>query len=91
MPAQAQTVPAQPSTADIANPHVQALLATLDLPQVIAVMHEEGIAYGEKLEDDLFPGAGARRISGRASGPGLPLSVTARRRLPCPGASCTRC
>ena len=67
MQAQAQTVPAQPSTGDIANPDVQALLATLDLPQVIAVMHEEGIAYGEKLEDDLFPGAGGTKWAAKVA------------------------
>ncbi|MCA3509645.1 MAG: DUF2059 domain-containing protein [Rhodobacter sp.] len=38
-----------------------ALLTTLRIPEMIAVMQDEGLAYGEELEDQLFPGAGGSR------------------------------
>jgi hypothetical protein len=38
-----------------------ALLTTLRIPEMIAVMQDEGIAYGDDLEDQLFPGAGGAR------------------------------
>lgn len=38
-----------------------ALLTTLRIPEMIAVMQDEGIAYGDELEEQLFPGAGGTR------------------------------
>lgn len=38
-----------------------ALLTTLRIPEMIAVMQDEGIAYGDELEEQLFPGAGGAR------------------------------
>lgn len=38
-----------------------ALQATLKLPEVFAVMSEEGRDYGRDLEADMFPGAGGRQ------------------------------
>ncbi len=38
-----------------------ALLTTLRVPEMIAVMQDEGIAYGDELEEQLFPGAGGAR------------------------------
>lgn len=35
-----------------------AVTATLRIPEMIAVMQDEGIAYGNELEEQLFPGAG---------------------------------
>lgn len=38
-----------------------ALQAALKLPEVFAVMSEEGLDYGRQLEDDMFPGSGGRQ------------------------------
>lgn len=38
-----------------------ALLTTLRIPEMIAVMQDEGLAYGDELEEQLFPGAGGAR------------------------------
>jgi hypothetical protein len=38
-----------------------AVIKTLRIPEMIAVMQDEGIAYGDDLEDQLFPGAGGSR------------------------------
>lgn len=43
---------------------VARVIATLRLPETIGVMEEEGLAYGNDLEDELFPGAGGQRWNG---------------------------
>lgn len=40
------------------------LSATLRIPELIAVMQDEGLAYGADLEAELFPGAGGARWRG---------------------------
>jgi hypothetical protein len=41
-----------------ASPKTDALIAALDVPAVLAVMQDEGLAYGADLEDSMFPGLG---------------------------------
>ena len=43
--------------AQTASPPAEQLFAALKLPEILGVMREEGIAYGAKIGDDLFPGA----------------------------------
>jgi hypothetical protein len=50
---------ALPLRAQTADP--AAVIKTLRIPEMIAVMQDEGIAYGDDLEDQLFPGAGGSR------------------------------
>jgi len=52
-------VSALPLRAQPADP--AAVIATLRIPEMIAVMQDEGIAYGDDLEEQLFPGAGGSR------------------------------
>ncbi|NDK34821.1 DUF2059 domain-containing protein [Rhodovulum sulfidophilum] len=40
---------------------LQALVEALALPELVEVMREEGLVYGEGLEDELFPGRGGSR------------------------------
>lgn len=44
-----------------ADDDVVALADALKLPEVFAVMAEEGLAYGRRIEEDMFPGAGGRQ------------------------------
>lgn len=44
-----------------ADPAVVALADTMLMDDIIAVMREEGIAYGQTLEDEMFPGSGGAR------------------------------
>ena len=50
---------ALPLRAQPADP--AAVIATLRIPEMIAVMQDEGIAYGDDLEEQLFPGTGGAR------------------------------
>ncbi|PTW49908.1 DUF2059 domain-containing protein [Rhodovulum kholense] len=43
------------------NPEVQRLVEALALPDLVEVMREEGLAYGDGLEADLFPDRGGAR------------------------------
>lgn len=45
-----------------------ALQAALKLPEVFAVMSEEGRDYGRQLEEDMFPGAGGRQWQAAVAG-----------------------
>lgn len=54
-PVYAQTVPADPAQVETAQTDAQALYALLRLPEILDVMREEGISYGAKIGDDLFP------------------------------------
>lgn len=40
---------------------IDALYAAMGLPEVLAIMREEGIDYGTEMEGDLFPGRGGPR------------------------------
>lgn len=51
-------LPAQAQTPDQPREDVRALYEALLLPDVIAIMQTEGIAYGEDLRGELFPGRG---------------------------------
>jgi Uncharacterized protein conserved in bacteria (DUF2059) len=42
----------------LASPRTDALIEALDIGGVLAVMQDEGIAYGAELEDGMFPGQG---------------------------------
>ena len=53
----AQTVPVTPRTAQ-ADGELKVLIGLLDIPENIAIMREEGIAYGATLDKDLFSGNG---------------------------------
>lgn len=57
-------LPAEAAAAE--NPAALAarLVQTLRLPETIAIMQQEGIAYGDTLEAELFPGAGGARWAG---------------------------
>ena len=44
--------------------NVAQVIATMRLQDTIAVMEEEGLAYGNDLEDELFPAAGGARWDG---------------------------
>ena len=57
---------ALPLRAQTADP--ESVLQTLRIPEMIAVMQDEGIAYGADLEDQLFPGAGGARWDGIVAG-----------------------
>lgn len=57
---------ALPLRAQTADP--ESVLQTLRIPEMIAVMQDEGIAYGDDLEDQLFPGAGGARWDGIVAG-----------------------
>mgnify|MGYP001286589918 CR=1 FL=1 len=67
----ALALPALPAVAEQASPapaatapaaaDVQGLLATLKMDEILAVMREEGLKYGQSLEDDMFPGRGGDR------------------------------
>jgi hypothetical protein len=48
----AEAVPAEVVT------EVATLVETMQIGQIIEVLREEGLAYGQTLEDDMFPGAG---------------------------------
>ena len=50
---------ALPMRAESADP--AAVVAALKMPEMIAVMQDEGVAYGADLEEQLFPGAGGVR------------------------------
>ncbi len=39
---------------------VQTLIQTMRIADIVGILHEEGIAYGTKLEEDMFPGAGGQ-------------------------------
>jgi hypothetical protein len=54
-PAFAQTAPADPAQVQATQSQVQELYAALRLPEILEVMREEGISYGAKIGDDLFP------------------------------------
>ena len=53
----AQTTPAQTNLApsDLTQTQSAQLYAALRLPEILEVMREEGISYGAKIGDDLFP------------------------------------
>jgi hypothetical protein len=57
---------ALPLRAQTADP--ESVLQTLRIPEMIAVMQDEGIAYGDDLEEQLFPGAGGARWDGIVAG-----------------------
>ena len=57
---------ALPLRAQTADP--AAVIQTLRIPEMIAVMQDEGIAYGDDLEEQLFPGAGGARWDGIVAG-----------------------
>ena len=57
---------ALPLRAETADP--ESVLQTLRIPEMIAVMQDEGIAYGDDLEEQLFPGAGGARWDGIVAG-----------------------
>lgn len=50
-----QTAPADPAQTQATQSQVQELYAALRLPEILEVMREEGISYGAKIGDDLFP------------------------------------
>jgi len=56
--AMAQTVPVTPQTVPAGDP-VDVLFEVLELDAMIAVLRQEGLAYGETLQADLFPGGGS--------------------------------
>jgi hypothetical protein len=57
---------ALPLRAQTSDP--ESVLQTLRIPEMIAVMQDEGIAYGDDLEEQLFPGAGGARWDGIVAG-----------------------
>lgn len=54
-PAFAQTAPTDPAQVEGTQTQTQELYAALRLPEILEVMREEGISYGAKIGDDLFP------------------------------------
>jgi hypothetical protein len=61
-PLRAQT--ADPAQATQPSAEVASVVSALRMPDIIAVMREEGLAYGDDLEEELFPGAGGARWTG---------------------------
>lgn len=51
-----------------ADSDVTELSAALQLPEVFAVMTEEGLGYGRELEADMFPGSGGARWNEAVAG-----------------------
>ena len=51
------TVTAVPATVAA---DVQSLVQTMKIADIVGILREEGIAYGSKLEADMFPGAGGQ-------------------------------
>lgn len=49
---------AQAGTAAALRPEVAALMETMRIADIVAILREEGIDYGRTLETDMFPGAG---------------------------------
>lgn len=65
-----QTTPflrVQAIVAPEAGPRVKQLSKTLQIGAILAVMREEGLAYGAMLEPDLFPGKGGRGWTSQVS------------------------
>jgi hypothetical protein len=54
-PVFAQTAPADPGLTELSQTQVQDLYAALQLPEILEVMRQEGISYGAKIGEDLFP------------------------------------
>ena len=48
----------QAEAAAAIRPEVAALMETMRIGDIVALLREEGIDYGRTLEDDMFPGAG---------------------------------
>lgn len=65
LPATAGLCETQPGAtlvqASPADPAVVALIDTMQMDSIIEVMREEGLKYGQTLEDEMFPGAGGSR------------------------------
>lgn len=57
-----------PGLCRAADADVAALNAALKLPEVFAVMTEEGLGYGRDLEADMFPGSGGARWNDAVAG-----------------------
>jgi hypothetical protein len=57
----AETKPAPHSVWAVDAARISALTDTLMMGQVMAVMRDEGIAYGQTLEDEMFAGRGGER------------------------------
>jgi len=63
-PAAAQTLPAETDPAQTRQAQIDSLFDALALAEMIGIMREEGIAYGNQIRDDMFPGQGGAEWAG---------------------------